>query len=191
VLSFSTVLLLCFSGRADCFAFVLTTVAKDRLASRTNLFADFQENDDTDELSDEFSLEAFQNAKKKSSQSKSQVDEEFDGYAFRDVIYSKWGRCFDVEFQRVDSFGFRKVYLNILPFHLGSRPFRHATEYDYLCHLQAVVEILQEYKQLDYVLYQIAETNKRPIPRRSPLVAVPCRLDLTNEQIDKILGSRK
>jgi len=78
--------------------------------------------------------------------------------------------------------------LNILPFHLGRRPFRHASEYDYLCHLQAVVEILREYNQLDYVLYQIGETNKRPLPGRSPLVAVPCRLDLTKEQVDAILG---
>lgn len=142
-------------------------------------------NDDSDD--DELSLEAFQNAKKTASRSR----KEFDGYAFRDVIFEKWGRCYDVDFQRVDSFGVRKVNLNILPFYLGSRPFRHATEYDYLCHLQAVVEILQQYNQLDYVLYQIAETNKRPMPRRSPLVAVPCRLDLTKEQIDKILGGQR
>lgn len=35
----------------------------------------------------------------------------FDGYDFRDIIYSKWGECFDVDFQRVDSYGFRNVYL--------------------------------------------------------------------------------
>lgn len=189
LLLFST-FLVCFRSRTTCIAFVVTTAANDRSStSRTNVFVGFHDNDNQDELS----LEAFQKVKKNSSaqSSKRKSDEEFDGYAFRDVIYAKWGRCFDVEFQRVDSFGFRKINLNILPFHLGSRPFRHASEYDYLCHLQAVVEILQEYKQLDYVLYQIAETNKRPIPRRSPLVAVPCRLDLTNEQIEKILGGRK
>lgn len=75
-----------------------------------------------------------------------------------------------------------------MPFHLGRRPFRHATEYDYLCHLQAVVEILQEYDQLSYVLYQIEETKKKPLPGRVPLVAVPLRLDLTEEQVDAILG---
>lgn len=35
----------------------------------------------------------------------------FDGYDFRDIIYNKWGECFDVDFQRVDSYGFRNVYL--------------------------------------------------------------------------------
>jgi hypothetical protein len=35
----------------------------------------------------------------------------FDGYDLRDIIYNKWGECFDVDFQRVDSYGFRNVYL--------------------------------------------------------------------------------
>ena len=38
-------------------------------------------------------------------------DNEFDGYDLRDVICEKWGECFDVEFQKVDSYGFRSVYL--------------------------------------------------------------------------------
>ncbi|MEY5129934.1 MAG: hypothetical protein RL734_1, partial [Bacteroidota bacterium] len=29
----------------------------------------------------------------------------------RDIIYSKYGECFDVMFQRVDSYGVRAVYL--------------------------------------------------------------------------------
>ncbi|KAL7460435.1 hypothetical protein ACHAXS_000886 [Conticribra weissflogii] len=115
-------------------------------------------------------------------------DDEFTGYDLRDIIFSKYGECFDVEFQRVDSYGFRSVYLNILPFRLGGRKFRHETEYDYLCHLQAVVEILVKYDQLDYVMAQLFETNKKPRAGTSPLVAVPLRLDLTPEQVDKILG---
>ena len=38
-------------------------------------------------------------------------NEEFDGYALRDCILAKYGVCFDVDFQRVDSYGFRTVYL--------------------------------------------------------------------------------
>ena len=38
-----------------------------------------------------------------------------------DVIYEKWGRCYDVDFNKVDSFGFKSLYLNVLPFHLGGR----------------------------------------------------------------------
>ena len=60
-------------------------------------------------------------------------------------------------------------------------------ELEYLCHLQAVVEILKKYKQLDYVLYQIDQTNKRPL-RGNPIVAVPLRLELTPEQVKSILG---
>ncbi|KAL7544465.1 hypothetical protein ACHAWF_007848 [Thalassiosira exigua] len=115
-------------------------------------------------------------------------EDAFDGYGLRDAIVAKYGECFDVDFQRVDSYGFRSVYLNILPFRLGGRRFRHRTEYDYLCHLQAVVEILAKYDQLDYVLFQLSETKKKPRAGTSPLVAVPLRLDLTPEQVDKILG---
>ncbi len=35
----------------------------------------------------------------------------FDGYDLRDAIYGKWGECYDVEFQKVDAYGFRSVYL--------------------------------------------------------------------------------
>ncbi len=41
----------------------------------------------------------------------SDEDDEFDGYDLRDVIRDKWGECFDVEFQKVDTYGFRSVYL--------------------------------------------------------------------------------
>lgn len=66
-------------------------------------------------------------------------EREFDGYALRDAIYNKWGQCFDVDFQPVTTFGFRELYLNVMPFRLGGKRFRHETELDYLCHLQAVV----------------------------------------------------
>jgi len=162
---------------------------------------------DDDESEEEMSLSSFQQelANRQQQQTTNQLggsemmmesveeeddddDEEFSGYDMRDIIFEKWGQCFDVEFQRVDSYGFRTVYLNILPFRLGGRTFRHETELDYLCHLQAVVEILLKYNQLGYILMQIDETKKKPRPNTSPLVAVPLRLELTPEQVDKILG---
>jgi hypothetical protein len=41
-------------------------------------------------------------------------EEEFDGYAMRDVIYEKWGACFDVDFQRVDAFGVSELYMDLI-----------------------------------------------------------------------------
>lgn len=152
-----------------------------------------EEGDDGDGDYELLNMEAFQRAKdeveaktKKTGTMKELED--FDGYKLRDVIYEKWGACYDVDFNRVDAFGFRNVYLNVLPFQLGRRPFRHKTELDYLCHLQAVVEILQKYNQLGYILYQIQETDKKPRPNTSPIVAVPLRLDLTPEEVDKVLN---
>jgi Domain of unknown function (DUF3067) len=145
-------------------------------------------NKDAPDDDDLLSLENFQMAKQQIQKNvPKQQQEEFDGYGLRDAIVDKFGACYDVDFNPVVSFGSRTIYLNILPFQLGKRPFRHDSEMDYLCHLQAVVEILQKYNQLDYVLYQIGETKKRPIAGRSPIVAVPIRLDLTNEQVESIM----
>lgn len=65
------------------------------------------------------SLSSFQNELAKRSQEEEvpkndddeDENEEFDGYALRDCIFAKYGVCFDLEFQRVDSYGFRTVYL--------------------------------------------------------------------------------
>jgi hypothetical protein len=158
--------------------------AKSADTSDLNTPMEDQNNDDDEE----FSLKAFQKAKaKKKAPTEEPVVEDFDGYGLRDAILEKWGECYDVDFQRVDALGFRNVYLNVMPFKLGRRPFRHETELDYLCHLQAVVEILVKYGQLDYVLYQIADSDKKPIAGQNPIVAVPIRLDLTKDQVETIL----
>jgi Domain of unknown function (DUF3067) len=167
---------------------LLMAAASSRDSSLDNKGAPNEEDKDDDE--DLLSLESFQKAKQKIQKNlpkQNEQQEEFDGYGLRDAILGKFGACYDVDFNPVLSFGFRKLYLNIFPFQLGKRPFRHESEMDYLCHLQAVVEILQKYNQLDYVLYQISETKKRPIAGRSPIVAVPIRLDLTNEQVQSIM----
>lgn len=165
----------------------------------------FGKDEDKDESSrnkgidEEINISSFQQelAKRQEQQAADDLDstdaseeeeEEFDGYMMRDAIYNKFGECFDVDFNKVDSYGFRSVYLNIMPFRLGGKRFRHKTELDYLCHLQAVVEILQKYNQLDYVLAQLEETNKKPRAGTSPLIAVPLRLDLTEEQVNQIMG---
>eukprot|EP00587_Corethron_hystrix_P009868 CAMPEP_0113316432 /NCGR_PEP_ID=MMETSP0010_2-20120614/11710_1 /TAXON_ID=216773 ORGANISM="Corethron hystrix, Strain 308" /NCGR_SAMPLE_ID=MMETSP0010_2 /ASSEMBLY_ACC=CAM_ASM_000155 /LENGTH=226 /DNA_ID=CAMNT_0000173147 /DNA_START=91 /DNA_END=771 /DNA_ORIENTATION=- /assembly_acc=CAM_ASM_000155 len=114
-------------------------------------------------------------------------EEDFSGYDLRDVIKAKWGVCFDVDFRAVQTMGTRSVYLNVLPFTPKSRKFRHKSEMDYLCHLQAVVEILIKYDRLDFVLAQLYETKKVPRANTSPLKAVPFRLDLPPEALDRVL----
>lgn len=145
-----------------------------------------------DQEDDSLSLAAFQqevNKRTAPPQQESDDEEEvFDGYVMRDIIVEKWGHAFDLEFQPVEALGFKQIYLNVMPFRLGSKRFRHETELDYLCHLQAIVDILLKYNQVGNVLYQIDATNKKPRAGTSPLVAVPLKLDLTPEQVDKILG---
>lgn len=111
----------------------------------------------------------------------------FNGYDMRDVIYAKFGYCFDLEFRPVTSLGGTSLYLNVMPFHSKSKQFRHESEYDYLCHLQAVVDILIKYDRLEYVLSQLYETDKMPRAGTSPLIAVPFRLDLEEKDLQQIL----
>ena len=71
---------------------------------------------DDEEITNEMSLSSFQQELAKRSQEEESTnngdeEEEFDGYALRDCIFAKYGVCFDLEFQRVDSYGFRTVYL--------------------------------------------------------------------------------
>lgn len=147
MLNILLLLLLGISHSPICSAYLpmnhLTPSAKSLVAFPQSLRAAVEDDD-------EISLEAFQSRKRQQEEKNTGSNnlEEFDGYAMRDVILEKWGKCYDVDFNRVDSFGFKNLYLNVLPFHLGGRRFRHETELDYLCHLQAVVEILQKYEQV-------------------------------------------
>jgi hypothetical protein len=129
------------------------TPSKQSLISQPRRF--FASTNEPPTEDDDISLEAFQARKRQQEEAEQQeVEEEFDGYDMRDVILEKWGLCYDVDFNRVDHFGFPQLYLNIFPFHLGGRRFRHETELDYLCHLQAVVDILLKYDQVSCVFIE-------------------------------------
>lgn len=154
---------------------------------------DQKDNEKENQISDEsvdgidLDMSAFKARKEEVETTASKIGDDFDGYAMRDVILEKWGVCYDIDFNKVSSFGFRELYLNVYPFHLGGRRFRHDSELDYLCHLQAVVEILQKYDRLESVIYEIQTTNKKP-KMGAPLKAVPIRLDLSEEDVNKIIG---
>jgi hypothetical protein len=104
-------------------------VVEARATTSTTKLTAFWKNDDADGDEDlDLSLGAFQQAKKKQKQQQNKAPESFDGYALRDVIFNKWGFYYDVNFNRVDSWRDRQLYLNIMPYRLGRKPFRHDTE---------------------------------------------------------------
>jgi len=89
-----------------------TTTTRRKLIFRTGAADPLKEDDSSaagDGDGDDLSLEAFQKAKEQLPDYEEEEEDEFDGYAFRDIIYAKWGKCFDVDFNRVESFGFKKV----------------------------------------------------------------------------------
>lgn len=168
---------------------VLTdTTSRPPTTKATALFSSDNEAAENFNL-DDIDFDVFRS--RQDAQQQQQQEEEtqkFDGYMMRDLIFTKWGECYDVDFNKVDTLGFKQVFLNVFPFKLGGRArWRHDTELDYLMHLQAVVEILEKYEQLDHVIYQIQETNKVP-KMGAPIKAVPIKLELTEDEINKIMG---
>lgn len=145
---------------------------------------------------DSFSVASFQKAAAAAAQEKPEMnvtisDKEsgiIDGYGLRDMLVDKWGVPLDIDFQR----GFSQlpfVYVTVLPVvGFGSRKSRHLTELDYLMHLQAVVEILDEYDNLEAWLGFVQGTKQTPKPG---VTSVPYRLDLSPSQLQKVLGSRQ
>jgi PII-like signaling protein len=137
-------------------------------------------NNDTND--DDEWLDAFRAAKDDAS---SKDEDEFDGYALRDLLVGKWGVPLDVDFQRISTGG-ATIYCTILPV-IGfgsSNKSRHNSELEYLMHLQGVIEILNKYNQLDGFLDFVESTTKVP---KQGTDSVPFRLQLTETQIQRIL----
>lgn len=126
---------------------------------------------------EDLSLEAFRAAV---ATSKAPSPTDLDGYALRDLLISRWGAPLDVDFQRQPG----AVYCTVLPVAFGSRKCRHESEISYLMHLQGVIEVLQKYNNLDAFVNFLLTTDKTP---RVGTDSLPFRLQLSNEQRDKIL----
>ena len=76
-----------------------------------------------------------------------------------------------------------------VPVFLSNNPIQCSTQLNETMVIK--VEILEKYDQLEYVLTQLEETNKKPRAGTSPLVAVPFRLDLTEDELESILNWSK
>eukprot|EP00535_Pseudo-nitzschia_heimii_P006994 CAMPEP_0197190248 /NCGR_PEP_ID=MMETSP1423-20130617/21293_1 /TAXON_ID=476441 /ORGANISM="Pseudo-nitzschia heimii, Strain UNC1101" /LENGTH=214 /DNA_ID=CAMNT_0042642589 /DNA_START=127 /DNA_END=772 /DNA_ORIENTATION=- len=107
---------------------------------------------------------------------------DFDGYKLRDLLVERWGVPLDVDFQR--GYGGGTVYCTVLPVAFGSKRCRHESELDYLMHLQAVVDVLKKYDNLDPFIFFIKKTNKQPKPG---VESAPYLMKLNEEQLKKIL----
>ena len=127
------------------------------------------------------SLQAFQSAvASKDEEDKEEID--FDGYKLRDLLVEKWGVPLDIDFQRGS--GGNSVYCTIMPVAFGSSKCRHESELDYLMHLQAVVEVLQKYNNLDPFVFFIKKTSRAP---KRGIESVPYLMDLDSDSLKKIL----
>jgi hypothetical protein len=133
---------------------------------------------------DSLSLESFQAAVASSDEKEKSSDEDidFDGYKLRDLLVEKWGVPLDIDFQR--GYGGTTVYCTILPVAFGSKRCRHESELNYLMHLQAVVETLKKYDNLDKFIFFVQTTNKAPKPG---VQSAPYLMKLSDEQLKQIL----
>jgi hypothetical protein len=142
-------------------------------------------------LNDEesLSLEAFQAVTSASSVKDSPDNKKeecpIDGYGLRDLIVAKWKVPIDIDFERIGG----QVYITALPIvGYGTQFSRHLTELDYLMHLQAIVEILHRYENLDPWLAFVETTNASPKPGTQ---SVPFRLNISDSDLDRIFSGSK
>ena len=160
-------------------------------------------NNDDDSEESQLSVHAFRKAAAVTAVSSKANDEDediIDGYQLRDIIVSRFGVPLDVDFQRgflpssvLSQTGQQQreplpcVYCTVLPYvGFGSRTrSRHLSELDYLMHLQAVVEILHKYDNLDAFILWLETTKKVPKPGTESL---PFRMKLDDQQLRKVLG---
>ena len=133
---------------------------------------------------DSLSLESFQAAVASSDEKENNSDEDidFDGYKLRDLLVEKWGVPLDIDFQR--GYGGGTVYCTILPVAFESKRCRHESELNYLMHLQAVVETLRKYGNLDKFIFFVQTTNKAPKPG---VQSAPYLMKLSDQQLKQIL----
>eukprot|EP00551_Chaetoceros_affinis_P007912 CAMPEP_0203675638 /NCGR_PEP_ID=MMETSP0090-20130426/21557_1 /ASSEMBLY_ACC=CAM_ASM_001088 /TAXON_ID=426623 /ORGANISM="Chaetoceros affinis, Strain CCMP159" /LENGTH=249 /DNA_ID=CAMNT_0050541915 /DNA_START=1 /DNA_END=750 /DNA_ORIENTATION=- len=163
---------------------------QEEMQMRMQMGSTSTDNDDDDgdeEGDDQEWIRAFQSAKEnKRAEAENENETEnaldYDGYALRDLLVSKWGVPLDVDFQRIG----QMIYCTILPLVGYGSPLRsrHDTELDYLMHLQGIVEILHKYDNLDAFVIFIETTNNTP---KRGIDSVPFRMNLNQEDIDKIL----
>ena len=132
------------------------------------------------------SIEAFTAAAAEQEEESGVVPDFFDGYQLRDLLMQKWGVPLDVEFQRGNSQ--LTVYCTVLPVAFGSRRCRrHQSELDYLMHLQAVIEVLYKYGNLDQFIAFLQSTSRVP---KAGVESVPFRLELDEKSLKQILGKK-
>lgn len=147
---------------------------------------DLDENDDSGAW-----MEAFAAEKDKRTPTE-ESNAPIDGYGLRDLLVEKWGVPLDLDFQR-SAFQVDVLYCAILPVvGYGARkgrgralPGRHESELNYLMHLQGVIEVLDQYDQLEGFLAFVETTNK--VPKRGT-DSVLYQMKLNREDLNRVLN---
>ncbi|GMH70046.1 hypothetical protein TrST_g7269 [Triparma strigata] len=115
---------------------------------------------------------------------------QFTGESFSSLLVKKYGAQLDVDLRPVTSFGKTSIYIAIMPLKaFGTRKSRFEAELPYLQHMQAVVEVLEKYGQLEEYVEFLEETEKRPRGGTSPLIAVTWKMELSDEEVGFITGN--
>eukprot|EP00904_Undaria_pinnatifida_P012697 jgi/Undpi1/8558/HiC_scaffold_25.g11023.m1 len=106
--------------------------------------------------------------------------QDFTGYDMYDLIVDKFDVPYDVQINKTVFAGKPVLCLNVMWKYLGQSSF-HLSEQEYLEHLQALAELLQEWDRVDHFKRAVADTKKRPNPYFGYAVALP--LDLAPDTL--------
>ena len=91
------------------------------------------------------------------------------GLELHELIVSKWGYSFDVQFRRLQD----QLFLQVMWRYLEQASFP-LTEEEYLAHLDEVATYLVGWGQADHIRQVIADTRDRP--RLGKAVSIPLNL---------------
>jgi hypothetical protein len=91
------------------------------------------------------------------------------GSELHELIVSKWGYSFDVQFRRLQD----QIFLQVMWRYLEQASFP-LTEEEYLAHLNEVATYLVGWGQADHIRQVIADTRDRP--RLGKAVSIPLNL---------------
>ncbi len=100
------------------------------------------------------------------------------GQELHELLYSKWGRSYDIQLRRVKG----KIFCQIMWKYLEQASFP-LSEQEYFEHLNAIANYLTAWGSWEQIMSYLAKTNERP--RLGKAVSIP--LDLGEKSSEWIL----
>jgi len=115
---------------------------------------------------------------------------EFGGRELLELIVRKWGAAYDLQFRKIAPFGEASgnIIINLMWNYYGQKSFGHASEREYLEHLEAIARYLKKMDRVALFKDKVKECRKRPNGYFG--YAVPFSLDVPPDSYKDFFGEQ-